>query len=479
LTASVGMKTPMPGPWTVKPLLSVAVSTPAVTVTSRGRFTVPVSVTNDVTGEGILAYGFTLTFSPTIRLQSVSQVGTLSDNNWSVSLNRENGEARIVGFSSVAMAGSGTLIDLTFDVSPSAEIGEEVDIVFSEFRFNEGEPASQTTDGKVTIMMEPATISGCVTPMHDFSQVVVGLPISFTNMFSGAQDTVVETDDDGCYSVSLASGDYVATPARTGDIGNSLNVWDSVQIALHDVQQDESNFSTHQLTVCDVTQDGTCTGFDAAQIALYRIDPALTDSLAGQFISAPFSRTHSLGGGDSQANQDYEVYLAGDVTFDWPASVQGLAVFAAARTQSIVVTLPSVTTIAGGGVNLPVTVANAGQKGMLGYELFIRFNPEVLTIELEGVNHEGSVNQDNGWAFERGIINDSEIRVVSYGTSQLESDGVLFNIVATAKSNFEGQTPLTVSHLMFNDGQPATEGVNGQVDVAPIASQSYLPVVAR
>ncbi|MEM7533269.1 MAG: cohesin domain-containing protein [Chloroflexota bacterium] len=443
-----------------------------------GSVTIPVSVTTDVTGEGILAYGFTLTFSPTIRLQSVSQDNTLSDNNWSVTLNRGNGEARIVAFSSVAMAGTGTLLNLTFEVSPGAEVGTETDIVFSEFRFNEGEPASQTDNGHMTIIMQPGTIEGCVTPVHDFSQVVAGLPISFTNMVSGAQDTVT-TGDDGCYSASIEPGDYVAAPAKTGVISDSLNVWDSIQIALHDVQQDESDFSPHQLTVCDVTQDGTCTGFDAAQIALYRIDPALTTSIAGQFVSDPFSRTHALGGGDSLTGQDYELYLAGDVTLDWPASVQSQAVVAAARTQAIVVTLPSATTIEGGTLTLPVTVANAGQKGMLGYELFISFDQEVLTIE--EVNNEGSVARDTGWVFQQGVTDAGEIRVVSYGTSQLESDGVLFNIVATVHGDIEGQTPLTVSHLMFNDGQPETTGVDGQIVVEQfvINSTNFLPIVSR
>lgn len=440
-----------------------------------GSFTVPVSVTTDVTGEGILAYAFTLVHDAIIRLQSVSQVGTMSDN-WSVTINREASQARIVGFSDSPLVGSGTLLNLTFDVSPGAEVGSETDIAFSEFRFNEGQPEEQTVDGHVLIDMEPASVAGCVTPVHDFSQVVSGLPISFTNMLSGAQDTVT-TGADGCYNIDVAPGDYVAMPAKTGVISGSINVWDSVQIALHDAQQAESDFSDHQTTVCDVTQDGTCTGFDAAQIALYRIDPALTSSITGQFVSDPLTRTHQVDGGDSLTGQDYELYLAGDVTLDWPASVQSQAVVAAARTQAIVVTLPSAATISGGVLTLPVTVANAGQKGMLGYELFIAYDSDILTID--NISNEGSVARNNGWVFQQGVTDAGEIRVVSYGTSQLESDGVLFNIVASVNNEFEGQTPLTVSHLMFNDGQPTTDTVDGLIDIEQANNMSFLPFVSR
>ena len=89
--------------------------------------------------------------------------------------------------------------------------------------------------------------------------------------------------------------------------------------------------------------------------------------------------------------------------------------------------------------------------------------------------------RDNGWTFQKGITDANAIRVVSYGTPQLEIDGVLFNIVATVKRNIEGQTPLTVSHLMFNDGQPETTGIDGQIVVEQfvINSTSYLPIVSR
>ncbi|MEM7532140.1 MAG: cohesin domain-containing protein [Chloroflexota bacterium] len=444
-----------------------------------GNFTIPVSVTTDVTGEGILAYAFTLTYDAMIRLQSVGQAGTMSDN-WSVTTNREAGEARIVAFSDTPLTGSGTLLNLTFDVSPGATVGAETDIAFNAFRFNEGEPAAQTQSGHFTVITQPATIAGCVTPVHDFSQVVAGLPISFTNMLSGAQDVVVTTDADGCYSAELAPSDYVATPAKTGVISNAITVWDSVQIALHDANLEDSNFSDHQLMVCDVTQDGTCTAFDAAQIALYRIDPALTDSIAGQFVSNPYTRTHTgLGDGDSLASQDYELYLAGDVTLDWPANTQNSLVRAAARTaEAVVVTAPSVTSAPNRTMNVPIAIQNVAQQDLYGIELFLTFDPEIMTVN--GVSSGDSA--DAQWVLQNIVDASGEVRIVSYSTMPLADDGTLVNLSVTVNGDVGEQTALSISHLLINDGQPVTEHVDGGVTVVeqePLNLKFFLPIVSN
>ncbi|MEM7533832.1 MAG: cohesin domain-containing protein [Chloroflexota bacterium] len=334
-----------------------------------------------------------------------------------------------------------------------------------------------TPTATVTTMARHATVAGCVRPLHALDQVVSGLPISLTNMHS-AQDTVITTGEDGCYSASVEPGDYVVTPAKTGIISTIINVWDSTKVALYDARK--WNFSTEQLTICDVTSDGNCTAFDAAQIALYRIDPALTDTntIAGQFASEPYTHTFiSLDSGDLLTNQDYELYLAGDVTLDWPETPKKQSLFAAAQTQAIVVKLPSITTTSNSSMNLPVEVENIDQQGILGYELFISFDPDIITVE--DVTTENSITSDIGWATQKGIKEEGEVRVVSYGTSPLQSDGVLFNIVATANSDTEGNSLLAVSHIMFNDGQPITEIVDGQVTVEQAGNFYYLPFVGR
>ncbi|MEM7535500.1 MAG: cohesin domain-containing protein [Chloroflexota bacterium] len=449
-----------------------------------GTVTVPISITSDVTGEDILAYAFNLTHDPIIRLDATNLVGTMSDG-WSVTFDRVSaGESRIVAFRATAMAGDGVLLYLTFEISQGAVVGEETEIAFHDFRFNEGEPIAQTSDGHLTIIQHPAGISGCITPVHDFSQVVAGLPISFTNMLSSAQDTVVTTGDDGCYSASVEPGDYTATPSQAGDIGNSINVWDSIQAAFHDLLGEDSNFSEHQVDVCDVSGDGTCTAFDASLISIYRANPErdrpeLAGSNVGLFVSNPLTRTHaSLRGGDSLTDQDYELYLSGDPTLSWPASLQEQAVRAASLTEAIVVALPSATTLPNSRMSMSVTVENVGQQSLFGYEVFIDYDSTLLTIE--GITNTNSVarNAGIGWEFQTGI-SDGEARVVSYGTTALPSDGVLFGLDIRVKDDVEGLAALDVSHLMFNNGQPVTESVDGQVLVAPIASQIYLPVVAR
>ncbi|MFY8000553.1 MAG: cohesin domain-containing protein, partial [Candidatus Kapaibacteriota bacterium] len=109
------------------------------------KIQIPISV-GSVTGENILAYSFRLTYDPNIlRISGALTEQTLTAGG-TTSINTNNsGEMRVAFFTSRALTGAGTLVNLDAEV-----IGAGMsELKFSQFSFNEGMPQATITNGSL------------------------------------------------------------------------------------------------------------------------------------------------------------------------------------------------------------------------------------------------------------------------------------------------------------------------------------------
>ena len=114
--------------------------------------TVPVSV-GDVTGKNVLAFDFEVRFNPTVLRPSgfapTSNRGTLS-SSFTITANPFlPGRLIVSGFGIYPLSGAGTLLNLNFELIGQA--GAASPLTWQAFMFNEGDPASTTTDGLLTV----------------------------------------------------------------------------------------------------------------------------------------------------------------------------------------------------------------------------------------------------------------------------------------------------------------------------------------
>ena len=114
-------------------------------------FIMPISVA-DTTGRGIIAYQFDLHFDPTVIQPQGTPVevsGTLSSGLAAVYNPFNPGLLKVAVYGAYPLTGSGTLIKLRFKAVGA--VGSVTQVRWSNFMFNEGNPASSPTDGQIRI----------------------------------------------------------------------------------------------------------------------------------------------------------------------------------------------------------------------------------------------------------------------------------------------------------------------------------------
>ena len=124
----------------------IEVAVPDTSAEHGDTIAIPVTVSN-VTGEEIYAFQMTLTFdSLVLTADSAYSTGTISEP-WGSPIFNDSipGEIRIAMAGVYPLSGSGVLVYVVFKVEGSQ--GNTTTIHFDEMVFNEGDPASITSDG--------------------------------------------------------------------------------------------------------------------------------------------------------------------------------------------------------------------------------------------------------------------------------------------------------------------------------------------
>ena len=293
------------------PCLPVSIST-SLTGSTGSSVTVPVTV-GSLTGQNVVSFDFVLNFNSsvmTLQNPSFDTFGTLSSGMTITPNTSTPGRLTLSAFGTAPLSGSGTLINIRFNVTGST--GSVSDLTWTSFRFNEGNPCSSTSNGRLTV--GGGEISGSVTFCASSPpRPVPGVVVSASGSPSGSNTTA----SNGTYRITnLGGGPYTVTPSKTGNV-NGISSFDAALVA--QAAAGLITLTTCQQTAGDASNNGSLSSFDASLIAQFAAGVSGGQSIAGTWKFTPANRTYgSLGG--SQSNQNFEAVLVGDVSGNWVAS---------------------------------------------------------------------------------------------------------------------------------------------------------------
>lgn len=149
----------------------LTVSAPTVEVDAGETFDIDIQA-SDLTGAGVSAFSFTLTYDPSLVVATgVTVEGTLSSGLSLISNTNTPGIVVVAAAGIDALSGAGAIVRIQFE-SLSSEGTGAFDI--SDFLFNEGNPTANVTDGQVTVkafLPGDASLNGEVTAF-DASEVL-------------------------------------------------------------------------------------------------------------------------------------------------------------------------------------------------------------------------------------------------------------------------------------------------------------------
>ncbi len=155
----------------------VTVSLPNVTAPQSTVVVVPIS-TGDMTGLGAISFDLQVTFNPAIvtpASPAFTSAGTLSSGMLITPNAGFPGHLIVTAFQGTPLAGSGTLINLRFNVIGSP--GQTSALTFENytdpgsgihpgFHYNEGDPAAIAVNGSVTVATPTPTATNTPTPTN-------------------------------------------------------------------------------------------------------------------------------------------------------------------------------------------------------------------------------------------------------------------------------------------------------------------------
>jgi len=450
--------TPVPG--------CATVSIPSGQTLSGVTVTVPVNTTN-MTGLAAISADLTITYNASVLTPLADStfgvtLGTVGNSNGggrtlSVA-NPSAGTLVISVFGVSEMQGSGDLINLNFNVNGVPGTSSALD--FAIFAYNEGTPCSNVSGGTITV------ISGTITGAVAYGNAIGApsqRPVSNV-LIDGAGSPNVSTTtavSTGAYSLSgFGSGAYTVTPSKTGGQNASISSFDAGRVA--QFVAGITTLTPAQQTVADVSGNGSISSFDAGQIAAYSV--ALPGSgSTGVWRFAPTTRSYP----NVFANisgEDYAALLMGEVSGNWSDTGPLRPIENGGPERSMAVTAPRLVTPADNDVIIPVSAAGVADKGIIAYQFDLRYDPAVIQpreypIDLTGTASRGLVAAVN--ADEPGLL-----RVAVYGPTQIDSNGLLFNLRFTAVGAAGTVSPLTFEQMVFNEGDLETVVTNGEVELS-------------
>ncbi|HLG17349.1 MAG TPA: cohesin domain-containing protein [Blastocatellia bacterium] len=300
----------------VGPCIAVSIPT-SLTGGSGSTAAVPVNVAS-LAGQNVVSYDFVVSFNAAVLTPAsppFEVAGTLSSSMTVTPNTSTPGRLTISAFGTSALSGSGTLINLRFNVAGG--VGGFSDISWVSFRFNEGTPCAATSNGRLTV--GGGEISGTVTYCNG-ARPVLGVLVSAAGSPGGS----ATTSSAGAYTIrNLGGGPYTVTPAKSGDV-NGISSFDAAQVA--QAAAGLITLSSCQQVAGDASNNGSLSSFDASLIAQFAAGISNPGSIAGTWKFLPPNRSYpSLSG--SQTGQNFEAVLVGDVSGNWTPPAATLVPF--------------------------------------------------------------------------------------------------------------------------------------------------------
>ncbi|MBK8467353.1 MAG: proprotein convertase P-domain-containing protein [Chloracidobacterium sp.] len=313
----------------------------------------------------------------------------------------------------------------------------------------------------------PVVISGTVTYGNSIGAPATRFVPNVLMSGVGSPSVFDTTNALGTYSLTgFGAGAYTVTPSKIGEQNGHLNIFDAALIAQDVAGPPLPQLSGNQLIVADVSGNGTITSFDAGLIANYVVLLPPTGS-TGNWIFSPANRTYPSVTSDI-TGEDYSALLMGEVSGDWNSGAGGRSAIGPERTAAVA--LPSLVTPADDEVIIPVSVQGIKNKGVIAYQLNLRYDPAVIQPQSNPVDLAGTVSGSL-----TAVSNGSEpglLRIAVYGLTPVSENGVLLNLKFTAVGAPGTRSPLTWETLMFNDGDPKATVADGFVELSTAGPNS-------
>jgi len=131
---------------------AITVAPPTMSANSGTQVSIPVTV-GDMTGSDVLSYQFMMRYDPAVLEPVTGPIGldgTLSQSYTTVSNVTEPGVLVVVAFGSQPIAGSGTLLNMKFNVIGAWESSSK--LTLEHFRVNEGDVNFETKAGSLQVV---------------------------------------------------------------------------------------------------------------------------------------------------------------------------------------------------------------------------------------------------------------------------------------------------------------------------------------
>ncbi|MFQ5864233.1 MAG: choice-of-anchor D domain-containing protein, partial [bacterium] len=166
--------------------------------------TIPI-VVGELTGRNVLSYQAVIVFDEgVLDATGASSVGTLSESFGQPTVDTSvDGEVFVAASGASPLSGSGTLVNLIFNVV--GQPGEMTDLQFVGFLFNTGDPPAVTTNGKFIVRSAAVPEIAVHPTSHDFGDVIVD---------STASQTFVVTNEGTAVLVVTATSLTGANPEQ-------------------------------------------------------------------------------------------------------------------------------------------------------------------------------------------------------------------------------------------------------------------------
>jgi len=378
---------------------------------------IPITV-SDLTGLGVVAWQAEILLDPAIiTIDGYDVVGTISEP-MIIAWNVIGDTLFIGGFETVAVSGSGVLINILATIDPGATVGDVTDLTFNEFYFNEGIPMAYTHDGWIEIMSF-YTIDGNVNyymgsgdPIEDFEM----------NMTGFATQTVY-TDVNGYYIFeSLAPEYYEVTPRKWNPIHISpffISLGDAVMTAQSAVGI--VTLTPNQTIAADVSGNGMVQFFDASYIAQYAVVliehfPVAVTNNTDWWPDPPSNTYDPLTG---NVTDDYLGILYGEVTGNWFGTM-------VASNPIVDNSLIGEYELDDDMVTIPVMV-NDNSGDVYFAQAEFRYDPELLEFQNASTT-ELTESWEPGVNFFHNVVEPGYLRVGGFSAYPLSGTGEVFNL---------------------------------------------------
>jgi hypothetical protein len=452
------------------PIYSAAcasVSMPHLTTLSGVPITVPIN-TSEMTGRDALSADIVVTYDPAVLSLAPGPnfgvtLGTVGAGRTLTVNHSPAGTLRISVFGPYPMTGSGSLVNLNFNV-----IGVPFDVSamnFTSFMYNEGTPCNSTANGSVTVI--GGTITGNVTYGNTLGppspRYIDNVTITGSGSFPAVSTT---TDTAGNYSLSgFGPGSYTRSASKTGGIPvGTLTAYDSALIAQHVVSLISLNAT--QLVVADVSGAAGVTSFDAALIARYTVLLPGSGS-TGNWVFTPASYGPSTVY-TNITGENYVGLLMGDVSGNWNQGMAlpgGLLPMPGSRqdeSRPPMVKAPVVTTTPDSVIEVPVTIRGVANRGAVAYNFELSYDPNVVRPLEDPVSVDDTVSRGLT------VVSNAEggvLRVAAFGPAAISQDGVLIKLRFRAVGTAGSMTPLSWENVFMNEDVNGTNGVDGSIRI--------------